>query len=464
MKIRALIAVIAFSCLLMNANVYDMPLVHKVAKGESLYGISKQYGMLVDDLLRLNPSAKDGIKVGEELVIRTPKRRVEAKNDKKQNVVEDDLSVENDPTLSTIEVSDTIIEQPTYNVAIFMPFMLNEETMSTATRTYLDFYKGFLLAADALKDSGQKINVYAYDTYNSIDSLNLILAQPQIQQMNVVIAPPGNTASVKAIANACDKSTTILNAFYANDTTHFVKKNVIQANVVRDVMYDKTISWLVNEYSDYTPIIIGSPANKNRTSMVEEIKRKYKELDVECKEIIFKRSLNVVDLDGLNKRAKYLFIPLSSSEKEFEKFIEPIKEFRNMCTEDVALFGYPEWVAFKDSQRTSLHALNAVVYSRFYFNEKGDKEKAFSQKFLDVYKAPIKKSPPIQAVLGYDCGYYLINALRDGNGNVLDADLKYSGLQYTFDFTDVEGEKGAENRSLYIVRYRSNNDVDVKVL
>ena len=91
-------------------------------------------------------------------------------------------------------------------------------------------------------------------------------------------------------------------------------------------------------------------------------------------------------------------------------------------------------------------------------------EKAFSQKFLDVYKAPIKKSPPIQAVLGYDCGYYLINALRDGNGNVLDADLKYSGLQYTFDFTDVEGEKGAENRSLYIVRYRSNNDVDVKVL
>ena len=82
MKIRALIAVIAFSCLLMNANVYDMPLVHKVAKGESLYGISKQYGMLVDDLLRLNPLAKDGIKVGEELVIRTPKRRVEAKNDK----------------------------------------------------------------------------------------------------------------------------------------------------------------------------------------------------------------------------------------------------------------------------------------------------------------------------------------------------------------------------------------------
>ncbi len=442
----------------------DMPIVHKVSKGESVYGISKQYGMLVDDLLRLNPSAKDGIKVGEELVISVPQKRVVAQVDTEHYAGEDDMSVEYDPTLSTIKVTDTVIEQPAYNIALFMPFMLNKETMNTATRTYLDFYKGFLLAAEALNDNGRKINVYAYDTYNSIDSLNLILAQPQIQEMNIVIAPPGNVASVRAIANACDESTMIFNAFYANDTTHLVKNNVIQANIARDDMYNKAISWLVNEYSDYTPIIIGSAANKNRASIVEDIKRKYKKNNVECKEIIFKRSLNVIDLDGLDKHKKYLFIPLSSSEKEFDKYIEPIKEFKNMCSEDVVLFGYPEWVTFKDTQRANIHALNTVIYSRFYFNEKGEAEKAFVGKFLDVYKAPMKKSPPIQAVHGYDCGFYLITALREGNGNVLDADLKYKGLQYTFDLSNVDAKKGYENNSLYIVRFCLDNEVEVKVL
>lgn len=441
----------------------DMPIIHKVAKGESVYGISKQYGMLIDDLLRLNPSAKDGIKVGEELVIKASTKRVE-KNVDAEQYVENDMSVEYDPTLLSINDDDAVVEEPAYNIALFMPFMLNEEIMSTATRTYLDFYKGFLLAADVLNDSGRKINVYAYDTYNNIDSLKLILAQPQIQEMNIVIAPPGNTSSVKTIANACNKSTIVFNAFYANDTTHLIHNNVIQANIVRNEMYDKTIMWLTNEYSDYTPIIIGSPANKNRVSMVEDIKSKYKEHGVEATEIIFKRTLNVVDLDGLDKHKKYIFIPLSSSEKEFDKYIEAIKEFKNMCTEDVALFGYPEWITFADSRRANLHNLNAVVYSRFYFNEKGVKENAFTQKFLDVYKSPMKKSPPIQAVLGYDCGYYIIKALREGNGNVLDADMKYTGLQYSFDLTDVEGEKGTENKTLYIVRYGLNNEVDVEVL
>lgn len=455
---------IAMSILLANASVYDEPIIHKVAKGESVYGISKQYGMLVDDLLRLNPSAKDGIKAGDELVIKALTKRVKSKVGSEPNVEEEDMSVECDPTLSTIKVCDTVVEQPAYNIALFMPFMLNEESMSTATRTYLDFYKGFLLAADALKDRGRKINVYAYDTYNSIDSLSLILAQPQIQEMNVVIAPPGNTASVRAISNACDESTAIFNVFYANDTTHLVKNNVIQANIVRDEMYKKVISWLVDEYADYTPIIIGSHVNKNRASMVEEIKSKYEERGVETKEILFGRNLNLVNLDKLDKKTKYLIIPLSSSEKEFEKYIEPIKEFKSLCSEDVALFGYPEWITFKDTQRANLHALNTVIYSRFYFNEKGETERAFSQKFLDVYKAPMKKSPPIQAVLGYDSGYYIINALRAGNGNVLDADLQYTGLQYTFDLNDVNGEKGAENKSLYIVRYHSDNEVEKVVL
>lgn len=43
--------------------------VHVVQSGETLYRIGKQYGVTVADLYRLNPSARQGIRVGERLVL-----------------------------------------------------------------------------------------------------------------------------------------------------------------------------------------------------------------------------------------------------------------------------------------------------------------------------------------------------------------------------------------------------------
>lgn len=42
---------------------------HEVQKGETLYGISKKYGISIDRLIDLNPSARDGIKAGDVLTI-----------------------------------------------------------------------------------------------------------------------------------------------------------------------------------------------------------------------------------------------------------------------------------------------------------------------------------------------------------------------------------------------------------
>ncbi len=51
---------------------------HKVGKGETLYGIAHQYDTTVDALIELNPSAKDGIKTGQVLVIKEPAGRESA--------------------------------------------------------------------------------------------------------------------------------------------------------------------------------------------------------------------------------------------------------------------------------------------------------------------------------------------------------------------------------------------------
>lgn len=43
--------------------------VHEVAKGETLYGISRRYGVSVDDIITLNPGARNGVRPGDRLTI-----------------------------------------------------------------------------------------------------------------------------------------------------------------------------------------------------------------------------------------------------------------------------------------------------------------------------------------------------------------------------------------------------------
>lgn len=445
-------------------NFVSTPIYHKVKKGESVYGISRQYGMEIEDLIRLNPSAKDGIKVGEELVIREVRKTATTKKEVPTSTTEDVQSVENDPMIFTqpqVEVTEDVEERESFKIALLMPFMLNEEGMSNATRTYLDFYKGFLLAANDLNKKGQLIDIYVYDTYNNIDSLCMVLSKPEIADMNVIIAPPGENKSVNLIASSVSNpNIAVFNAYYANDTTHLEYRNVIQANIVRDKMYNKAIKRIVEEYSDYVPVIIGSPANTNKASFADMVKAEFEKNGVESQRIIFKRSLQPVDLTTLNKNTKYLFIPLSSSERELEKCADALIEFRKANKADVAMFGYPEWIVFKDGLLNKLHSLNAVIYSRFYFNENGKKEKDFVKKFDETYKSPMKKNQPMQSVLGYDCGYYVIKALRSGDGNIFNGQFRYEGLQNVFNFTKPTTTVGAENQELYMIYYRPKGNVD----
>ena len=447
----------------------DMPIYHSVKKGETVYSISKQYGMTEDDLCNLNPSALYGIKVGEQLVIRADKEQLQSQISEIAS-----MPIMENVTTNVSNASKSQSRNRTFfsgflgsgfgrplNIALLMPFMTNQETMSGVTRTYLDFYKGFLLAADELKHEGRDVNVYVYDTYGNIDSLKNVLSYPEMEYMDVIMPPPGDSKVMGTIAsNISNPNTEIFNAFYAGDTTHFHNRNVIQTNIRSQKMYDKVVDRIVSEYADYVPVIFGTPINVNRASFVSKIESKFKEKGVTSKRITFTSSMQLSDLAKLDAKTKYLFIPTASSDKELIKWIDALIQYKKTNKTKFALFGYPDWIVVNDETKEKLCQLNTVMYSRFYFDENGSREKIFVQKFNNTYKTPMKLSQPIQAALGFDCGYYLINALRNSGGSVLEGGFPYTGLQYVFDITDGTLESGGENQVLFMLYFYPNGTIE----
>jgi tetratricopeptide (TPR) repeat protein len=84
------------------------------------------------------------------------------------------------------------ILKKSYNVALFLPFQLNDIDPKVSKRSnqyILDFYEGVRMALDTLKSKGININVYTYDTEKDVTIVNSILSLPELKQMDMIIGP-----------------------------------------------------------------------------------------------------------------------------------------------------------------------------------------------------------------------------------------------------------------------------------
>ncbi|MBR6287650.1 MAG: LysM peptidoglycan-binding domain-containing protein, partial [Bacteroidaceae bacterium] len=66
-RLGTIIAALCFSAVAINAQ--QATFTHTVGRGETLYSIATQYGTSVSEIIRLNPSAEQVIKVGQILTI-----------------------------------------------------------------------------------------------------------------------------------------------------------------------------------------------------------------------------------------------------------------------------------------------------------------------------------------------------------------------------------------------------------
>ena len=79
----------------------------------------------------------------------------------------------------------------TYNVAVLLPFELNDPSWQTQRKNQFvtDLYAGLRLAQDSLQRAGRVLQLYAYDTGADTLALKQVLALPELAGMDMLIGP-----------------------------------------------------------------------------------------------------------------------------------------------------------------------------------------------------------------------------------------------------------------------------------
>jgi LysM repeat protein len=172
--------------------------MYKVEKGETVYAITKKFGISADDFYLWNPEAKNGVKA-EQMV------RVGAKKPIKDSTIKQNV----------VALVDTIVatKKPVYNIGIMMPFQFNETDFINvdqlvkdkqdfpSTQTIaLELYQGIKYAIDSLQTADCKFNIQLFDTQDR-DSAQVfkVVKENGFRELDLCIGPVYNS-SFKVVA------------------------------------------------------------------------------------------------------------------------------------------------------------------------------------------------------------------------------------------------------------------------
>ncbi|MDE6574523.1 MAG: LysM peptidoglycan-binding domain-containing protein [Muribaculaceae bacterium] len=469
--VKRIIASCIAAALACSAIALDMPVksiggkkyfYYKIKKNESLYGISKAIGISTTDIVKYNPDAAGRLKKDKYLYFPYDDFAAEesAGDDETERITEQ-------------VVNDTVPPR----ISLILPFGLASDEKTRTNSLALDFYKGFLLAADTLKNREGKIDIYAIDSEEPGKTFENILADSAVINSSVIIVPD-NIDDIRTAALAMNgKKTKVLNVFNVPDSLYLSEPSLIQGNIPQHAMYKLAVQGMMEQWPDAVPVVLRNIHGRNeKEAFVTYMTTAYNKKGIQPITIEYDGSLLSSNLEQIPLIAgsKYVFVSSSGSLVEFNKFAFVLKAFKDRVTAkaegdytvnpvEIGILGYPDWTVFRGDALDTMHRLNVCVYSRFFDDFNSFDVKCLNDAFSNWYGEEIMESVPSQALLGYDFGCYIIKNIHYHNGEFcpVSKDI-FRGLQSAFYFESAG--KGYCNDALYFINYGSDNAVNARVL
>lgn len=433
---------------------------YTIKEGETLYHISKEHGTTVEAILQANPELDvTDYKMGMVIVI--PVADSAAHEVAPAETI--GFAPEEKPVVTTDESdssSNGIV------IALALPFNLNVEKADRQDKVYTEFYKGFLLAVDSMRNCGTPIKVMAFDTADSMDSVRSILANPMLAEAQVIVGP-GDANQLNAFANyGKERGVEVLNLFHVKDISYRINPSMMQGNIPHEAMYEKAADYLVNNLRGAVPVLVKSRnASADKAEFLTILKGRFDSRGINAVEIQFDDQLKLDDLESIDGAGSFTFIPVTGKSDELQKMLSTLIEFKknNPYPDGITLFGYPEWTTFRGDMLAKMIEMGTTVFSRFYTVPEDAQLKQVEDVFVRWYGSPMASLVPRQGLFGFDTGMYLIKALKANGGDFNLFTPAYNGVQNGFDFQHSPGG-GFVNNDLYIINFRTDGRVDKELL
>ena len=452
---------------------------HVVAKGETLYTLSKLTGIPADTIFKYNATVlQDGLKYGSILKLPIPASEVGPSLATAGGVttnipvpVDDDMEAptsgypaNESPTVVPLTPLTPALSGPVQvkhidmTAPIKVAVMLPVRVGGTSDRRYLEFYQGVLLALDELKATGVSSQVDLFNTAHSTAEASRLLNESAVQQADLIIGPVYESNFVPVANYATQHGTPIVSPLAAMKEAG--SPLVFEAAPSDAFKYTK----LQDEFSPSNNIVVVSATSNNDPEMLSEI---VPLLPSSARKVTYVKGSggnaveNWLDLDKTN-----VFVVLSQNEQMTEEILASISSVQNSrisrgqnCP-PIKVVGSSRWPRFQNIDKNLFFKLN-LRYTTNYHADRGNERVA---DFDRRYVAAFSSLPSMYSYRGYDVAKLFVGAIKlhgdEFTSYINDRELPL--LQTPYRFGQVSANGKYANNEWAKVCYNSNYTIEVQ--
>lgn len=410
----------------------DAKLTYTVQEKETLYSIAKKFNTSIEELERLNPEVKNGLKKG--VVLNLPqKKSIEAKQEPTEKK-------EEKKTKTCLPLSKDERSTKKYTLSFLLPFYSQPGSDQSKAHFAVDFYNGASMALDSMAYLGLNASVKLYDTANDSLIIRKLFQNNELNQSDVIIGPLYSSAFTEAARLAKKRNIPMVSPFAQSKVIVEGNQNTLKITPDVKTQYTNLVKNLQKKHPSANVVLLknSNVSDKESAQMMKTCLMAQDYLPI--KEVDYTGISSVKENLVANKRNVVIF--LSSVQAQVLDFTAKLSSLSNQF--DILLVGLNEWNNYESINFNHLSNLN------FHFTNTtlNLSENTSYDAFCSSYQSKFKKDPSIYASQGFDVVFYIAQGLLEyGNSffECLNYIPAYQGLNNTYEFKRSSTQNGFEN-------------------
>jgi LysM repeat protein/ABC-type branched-subunit amino acid transport system substrate-binding protein len=438
--------------------------LHTIERGQTLYSISRAYDVPINQIRRTVD--KPEIQVDEILLIpanaeRIPHRRNNFSDETKStnNV----LQVQN----KNINISQRVFDNPpktTLNVALMLPLYLNEvEQIRITPRmnqnsirpfSFISFYEGASLVAQAFEDKNTTINVHVFDVTEDVNSATRLINNGRLNDMDIIVGPLFGRSFAVMSEYAKQQEIFIVNPLSPRDDILDNNPFVIKINTSERNQLQNLLSYVAQKSIGQRILIVSNDSLANEKERSEQTRLFFENRRKDFDTIIF------IDIsrenfsrfnNNLSDTKGNAIIYLSSNEAFVTQILSQTSK-REQTTD--VLYSLLKLSRFEVTEPMYLNDMQTHYVDPFFVDYTNEYVRDFERLFFENFGT----IPDNNAYIGYNVMNFVFKILSIGNtnyGNYLET-TTHESFQNKIRLQRTDPLRGLENQETNIFKIENS--------
>lgn len=419
---------------------------HLVAHGETIYSLSKLYGVSQEELIEWN-SLTDGLKAGTMVRVGIAEQAQLPPINQSDSPLQQPTEMEQPPVFENVEI--TTSENARHaRIALMLPLRAD----GAANASYLEFYQGFLLGMEDLKAEGLSFTIDLYNSARSEQTVEQIVSSDEFAGTDLIVGPVYDNELQAVLPYAVENRVAVVSPLASTDSLHAPVLFGMAPTESRKT--DKMREMFTDE--DNIVLIYGQ---SNDTELEDETKAALSGKQYRTHNY----SGGVIPSNLFKSECRNVYVVMARNELEVDKIMAALSSAHNnlvsrsqLHSAAVNVVGSSRWNRFNNIDRNLFFKMG-VSYLTSYLAKRGNEViDQFDSRYVEAYQS----LPSMYSYRGYDAAQIFARAVLSPMGVVgYVQSAIHKPLQTQYRFAQPQTGDTYVNNEWVIVRY--NNDYTI---